>query len=119
MNKIFKFALLFAAATTMTLGFTACDDDDDNQVTDGAVTGEALMAGAKVVVSRKAGSADLVREGENGFVVDPTDVDGLTERLGQLLDAVPFRRPPILRENLLPYRFADCVDRLIESINAL
>ena len=29
MKKIFKYALLFAAACTLSTGFTACDDDDD------------------------------------------------------------------------------------------
>ena len=33
MKKIFKFALLFAAACTMTLSFTSCDDDDNNKTT--------------------------------------------------------------------------------------
>ena len=85
----------------------------------GAVTGEALMAGAKVVVSRKAGSADLVREGENGFVVDPMDVAGFADRIRRLLDEVPSDRPLTLRENLLPYRFETCIRNLLEKINAL
>ena len=85
----------------------------------GAVTGEALMAGAKVVVSRKAGSADLVREGENGSVVDPMDAAAITDRIGRLLDTVPSGRPVALRENLLPYRFESCIRNLLEEINAL
>lgn len=85
----------------------------------GAVTGEALMAGAKVVVSRKAGSADLVQEGENGYLVDPSDVAALTDRIGRLLDKETSDRPLILRENLHPYRFADYADRLIEGLCSL
>ena len=85
----------------------------------GAVTGEALMAGAHVVVSARAGSRDLVREGENGFIVDPLDVQGLTYRLEQLLEGIPEGRPLALRENLLPYRFRECMDRLIQEINSL
>ena len=30
MKKIFKYALLFMAACTMTMGFTSCSDDNDN-----------------------------------------------------------------------------------------
>lgn len=85
----------------------------------GAVTGEALMAGASVVVSSHAGSSDLVRDGENGHVVDPTDVSGLTERIGKLLDAVGTGRPLTLRENLHPYRFADYAEALVESLKSL
>ena len=85
----------------------------------GAVIGEALMAGAKVVVSRLAGSADLVREGENGYLVDPMDVPGLTNRLKQLLDSVPEGRELSVRENLLPYRFEPCVEELIRGINSI
>jgi glycosyltransferase involved in cell wall biosynthesis len=85
----------------------------------GAVTGEALMAGARVIVSQKAGSSDLVREGENGFVVDPVDVPALTDQIGRLLEAVPSGRSLVLRENLLPYRFSACMDRLLKEINSL
>lgn len=85
----------------------------------GTVTGEALMAGAKVVVSRKAGSCDLVREGQNGLVFDPFDVTGLTCRLERLLDALPENRPLTLRENLLPYRFETCMQDLLKEINSL
>lgn len=82
----------------------------------GAVVGEALMAGATVIVSRKAGSADLVREGENGYLIDPMDVAGLTNRIGRLLETVPNGRSLNLRENLLPYCFEDCINRLIQGI---
>lgn len=85
----------------------------------GAVTGEALMAGAKVVVSLKAGSADLVREGENGFRVPPTDIPALTDRIGKLLDEVPSGRPLTLRRNWLPYRFETCIRELIEKLKVL
>ena len=85
----------------------------------GAVTGEALMAGAKVIVSRRAGSMDLVREGRNGSLVDPMDVEGITVRIAALLDEIPDARPLTLRENLLPYRFMDCMDSLIQEINSI
>lgn len=85
----------------------------------GAVTGEALMAGAKVAVSSRAGSKDLVREWVNGFVFEPSDVTSLTDGLGRLLEEVPLNRPLSLRENLLPYRFETCIQALLKEINSL
>ena len=82
----------------------------------GAVTGEALMAGAKVVVSRKAGSSSLIREGENGYIVDPLDVAAFENRISRLLDEIPSGRPLALRDCLLPYRFEDCFTALKESL---
>lgn len=78
----------------------------------GAVTGEALMAGAKVVVSRKAGSSSLVREGKNGYTVDPQDIAFMTDCISRLLAEVPSGRPLTLRDNLLPCRFADSFSAL-------
>lgn len=43
----------------------------------GAVTNEALIAGCYSVVSKKAGSQCLVKDGINGFVVDPDNVDDI------------------------------------------
>ena len=82
----------------------------------GAVTGEALMAGAKVVVSSKAGSSSLVREGGNGYVVAPDDVAAMTERIDTLLKQVPVGRPLSLRENLLPCSFEASVNALLEAL---
>lgn len=82
----------------------------------GAVTGEALMAGAKVVVSRKAGSSSLVREGENGFVIAPDNVAAMTECIDKLLKQVPVGRPLSLRENLLPCTFEAGIRDLLEAL---
>ena len=82
----------------------------------GAVTGEALMAGAKVVVSRKAGSSSLVREGKNGYTVDPLDIASMTDCISRLLAEVPSGRPLTLRDNLLPCRFADSFNALKDSL---
>lgn len=82
----------------------------------GAVTGEALMAGAKTVVSRKAGSSALVREGENGYVVDPDDIGAMTGCIDTLLKDVPFGRTPVLRRNLLPCSFETSISALIEAL---
>ena len=46
------------------------------------VINEACGAGLPIVATRQTGAAhDLVREGENGFVVDADDVDSLVDRL--------------------------------------
>jgi glycosyltransferase involved in cell wall biosynthesis len=45
---------------------------------------EALAAGRPVVATRVGGVPDVVREGENGFLVEAGDVDALAERLARL-----------------------------------
>jgi glycosyltransferase involved in cell wall biosynthesis len=45
---------------------------------------EALAAGRPVVATRVGGVPDVVREGEDGFLVDPGDVDALADRLARL-----------------------------------
>jgi UDP-glucose:(heptosyl)LPS alpha-1,3-glucosyltransferase len=47
---------------------------------------EAMAAGLPVVTSTKSGAAELVREGQNGFVVDALDTAGLARAMEQLLD---------------------------------
>jgi glycosyltransferase involved in cell wall biosynthesis len=58
----------------------------------GVVVVEALAAGVPVICSPFAGAAEYIQDGENGFIVDPTDTGGLTERIGRLLS------DPALRE---------------------
>src|SRR5919199_1318248 len=83
---------------------------------------EALAAGRPVVATRVGGVPDVVREGEDGFLVDPGDVDALAERLARLA------ADPELRERLgaagrarvVPRysveRLVDDVDRLYRSL---
>lgn len=53
----------------------------------GLVVNEAMSAGLPVVVSRECGCAeDLVRDGENGFVVSHDDLDGIAECFATLAD---------------------------------
>jgi glycogen(starch) synthase len=60
----------------------------------GLVALEAQAAGAPVVVTRTGGLADLVDDGVTGRVIDPGDVDRLSEVLDQLLG------DPLLRQRL-------------------
>jgi glycosyltransferase involved in cell wall biosynthesis len=83
---------------------------------------EALAAGRPVVATRVGGVPDVVREGEDGFLVDPGDVDALAERLARLA------ADPALRERLgaagrarvIPRysveRLVDDMDRLYRSL---
>ena len=48
----------------------------------GLVTNEAMNAGIPIIATTEVGAArDLVRDGENGFVLSPGDVDGLSRAL--------------------------------------
>jgi glycosyltransferase involved in cell wall biosynthesis len=59
----------------------------------GLVTNEAMSAGLPVIVSNHAGSAEVVRDGENGFVVPARDAAALVDRLSVLVrDATLQRR---------------------------
>ncbi len=42
---------------------------------------EAMATGLPVVVSRRTGAAELIREGENGFLTEPADAAALVERI--------------------------------------
>jgi glycosyltransferase involved in cell wall biosynthesis len=46
---------------------------------------EAMAVGVPVVTSNRCGMPYMVREGETGFLVDPKDVEDLTDRLHELL----------------------------------
>ena len=90
----------------------------------GAVTNEALLAGCKVLVSRKAGSSCLVREGVNGFTFEPTDVDTLAQ-LMQIVSAKKENREgenkkregDFLKPNRMLVSFSECMDRLVSFLS--
>lgn len=46
---------------------------------------EALASGTPVIASRVGGLPEMVVNGENGFLIDPGDVDGLRQALGVAL----------------------------------
>ncbi len=52
----------------------------------GLVILEAHSTGRPVVASRSGGPEDIVRDGENGILVEPGDVGGWTRALGLLID---------------------------------
>jgi len=56
---------------------------------------EALASGLPAIVSRQCGAAELIREGVNGHVVDPLDVDALAQAMG----AIAARGPGDLSED--------------------
>ena len=67
MKKIFKYALLFTAACTLSTGFTACSDDDDpkdpteDQYKDRTYGNEAIDACANVVSEFEAANSIIAK----------------------------------------------------------
>ena len=86
----------------------------------GAVTNEALQGGCKVLISNVAGSSCLVRDGANGYVIDPKDTDGFIRKLksafSETTGCVLMEEP---RKNLMVYKFEKQMDLLAQKINSL
>lgn len=47
---------------------------------------QAMAAGLPVVASKIRGNVDLIKDDENGFLLEPTDIDGFAKALDKLLD---------------------------------
>ena len=52
----------------------------------GVALAEASACGLPVIAGKSGGLAEAVKEGDTGFVVEPTDVDAVTVTLRRLLD---------------------------------
>ena len=79
---------------------------------------EALAAGRPVVATRVGGVPDVVRDGEDGFLVDAGATDDLAERLARLAHDPELRgrMGEAGRSRVLP-RYA--VDRLVADVDRL
>jgi glycosyltransferase involved in cell wall biosynthesis len=83
---------------------------------------EALAAGRPVVATRVGGVPDIVRDGEDGFLVEAGATDELAERLAQLAHdpGLRARMGEAARARVLPRydvgRLIDDVDRLYRSL---
>lgn len=86
----------------------------------GAVSNEALVGGCKILVSKNAGSNCLVKEGENGYVIDPRDEQGFIEKLDSIMDSsLPISTPLSLRESEMKETFAENIERLLNLLDSL
>lgn len=84
----------------------------------GAVTNEALMGGCFSIVSHKAGSSCLIKEKINGRIIDPYDIDRMSEVLYKTMKGLPERLYPLrLRPNLMPYSFDEKIKTVIDMLN--
>lgn len=52
----------------------------------GLVVPQALSCGSPVIVSKNAGSSDVVTDGYNGYVVDPCNADGIKRALLKMVN---------------------------------
>jgi glycosyltransferase involved in cell wall biosynthesis len=79
---------------------------------------EALAAGTPVVATRVGGVPDIVRDGEDGFLVEPGESEAFAERLAELARdaALRERLGAAGRARVLP-RYA--VERLVDDIDRL
>lgn len=59
---------------------------------------EAMACGLPIVATRASGLSELVREGVNGYLVNPHDRATFTERLSQLIDN-PYERQRLGKES--------------------
>src|SRR5665213_1093672 len=58
----------------------------------GFVVSEALACGVPVIVTEHVGAKDMVRAGDNGFVVPPRDVDALADAIERVLASHTLRQ---------------------------
>lgn len=84
----------------------------------GLVTVEAMAQGLPVVVTNSGGSPEIVRDGIEGFLVEPGDAETLALRLDCLLDSPGLRRE-MGRRGRARVRSRFTVDHMLDATEAL
>lgn len=82
----------------------------------GAVTGEALLAGCRAMISKYCGSACLINE-NNGFVFDSLDNEDFKKTLEHIIDTAKTSKKLDKRPNNMPMSYDDKMNALIEFLN--
>lgn len=85
----------------------------------GAVTNEALLAGCYAIISNKAGSSCLIREGLNGYTFSPMDVNELAKKMEKLSTLLQTKQEVCIKENMMQVSYNNYMSNLIETINRL
>ena len=85
----------------------------------GAVTNEALLAGCIALVSNKAGSSCLVKNGKNGYTFDPMVSKELTMLMQNISSSISVVYPIKLKNNMMLYKYEDFMKSLINHIEKL
>ena len=83
----------------------------------GRVLVEAMAAAKPVVASRVGGIPDLVKHGQNGLLVEPGDIEGLSLAIRKLLIDTKMRDEMGRRGKTMALDFG--VEKMVEKIDAL
>lgn len=79
------------------------------------VVPEAMACALPVITSTTCGGAEFITQGEEGFVCDALDIDGLAEAVSQLpCDHLSSRMSECARQRVLPYTPAALSQQLID-----
>ena len=81
----------------------------------GAVTNEALLAGCRVVISKKAGSSCLVTD-DNGEQVDPMDEERIAAAIDRQMKMADMPNLNDARKNLMGVLFEERLMNLLRSL---
>ncbi len=84
----------------------------------GAVTNEALLAGCRVVISRRAGSSCLVDE-TNGELINPMDVEGIASAIDRQMEQTKVPNLIQTRKSLMTVSFQERMNSLLDRMDNL
>jgi len=81
----------------------------------GAVVNEALVAGCFSIVSSRAGSQTLIKDGVNGMVFNPSSEESLLRTLRSRMAEKEKMREG-LRQSLMPFTFGEKINELMNHL---
>lgn len=83
----------------------------------GAVTNEALLAGCRCLISKKAGSSCLIEDGKNGYVFDPDNEEDLIKKMNRILQMPAVKKNNDgTKEQLMCVSYKEMMDSLIHAL---
>ena len=85
----------------------------------GAVVNEALVAGSNCIVSDAAGSASIIKNGQNGYVFESNNIDDLQQCLIKCLDCDKLQYIECLRENKMLFTFNEILTNVGKKITRI